>query len=238
MGLFRYSGNKGNFPRLDLSGYGRVVELFAGSCGFSTSHRFKSVLAIDCNSEITALLKWLKTKPDLQKLVKYQGTCFNIAELPDLLPEEKTYLRVNIASVCVGQLSSWFIYPQHTLPVEETERWLDLIQGWKFICGDYTCYRQQADDLVFIDPPYLGTCGNYGGNGFNESGLVEWVKGLDVDWIMTYGSSMAGLEGWERYSSKWIPNFRVGGSVLRSDWVTDCCGGNLWKELRVQRELF
>jgi len=119
--LFRYSGNKTKFPKIDLpDGTKRLVEPFCGSMGFSLQYDMPA-LGMDISSEIIDLLKWLKTvdEKSLDNLRIYEGNRIDVRKVPELTKEERSYLRINIASVCVGQLSSYTIYPQHKLPVDE-----------------------------------------------------------------------------------------------------------------------
>lgn len=218
--LFRYSGNKCKFPHISLpASTKRLVEPFCGSCGFSLQYNLPT-LAMDSNLELVNMLKWLQSKPDsLEALKAYEGKKVSVRELP-VSNEAKTYLRVNIASVCVGQLSSYTIYPQHKLPIEETKKAIERIQDWEFLHSCYTKYKQRDGDFLFIDPPYLDTSGNYGSNGLDMNEFVSWIKSLTVPYIITYKEPIQAISniGWNCWLVKKVPNMRRGGSSIREDW--------------------
>lgn len=220
--LFRYSGNKTNFPTIDLSGIERIVEPFAGSMGFSLQYNLPA-LGIDKSSELINLLNWLKsaTDSDLEKLRHYEGSKVNIKTIKELSNEEKTYLRINIASAVVGQLSSWTIYPQHKLPIESTQLAIGKIRNWKFKNDDYVNYVSKKGDLLFIDPPYLGTSGNYNENSLNMKDFLNWEESLTVPHIITYSEPIEEIDSdWYCWLTKKVPNIRQGGSKIRKDYYT------------------
>ena len=220
--LFRYSGNKTDFPEMDLSKYKRIVETCAGSMGFSLQYDLPA-LGIDYSLELINLLKWLQTVSDknLDKLKQYEGQRLDIRKIPNLSDEEKTYLRINIASVMVGQLSSWTIYPQNKLPIEQTKRAIRKIKNWKFKHGSYLNYVCKEGDFLFIDPPYLGTLGNYNENDLNMNEFLSWQKQLWVPHIITYGSPIKEIKTkWKCWLEKKVPNIRLGGSKIRKDYYT------------------
>lgn len=220
--LFRYSGNKTTFPLVDLTEYDRIVEPFAGSMGFSLQYDLPA-LGMDKSSELINLLNWLKsaTNNDLEKLRKYEGSKINIRTIKELSDEEKTYLRINIASAVVGQLSSWTIYPQHKLPIEATKLAIQKIRNWKFKNDDYQNYVSKKGDFLFIDPPYLGTSGNYNENSLNMKDFLKWEEALIVPHIITYSEPIEETNSeWICWLTKKVPNIRQGGSKTRKDYYT------------------
>lgn len=220
--LFRYSGNKTDFPEIDVSNHKRIVETFAGSMGFSLQYDLPA-LGIDYSLELINLLKWLQTVSDknLDKLRQYEGQKIDIRKIPGLSDEERTYLRINIASVMVGQLSSWTIYPQNKLPIEATKKARKKIKNWKFKHGTYLDYIQKEGDLAFIDPPYLNTSGNYNENSLDMETFLKWEKSLWVPHIITYVMPIRQIKTkWKCWLEKKIPNVRLGGYKIRKDYYT------------------
>jgi len=165
------------------------------------------------------MLNWLKTKPDLHNLRKYEG--LNKVDVRDLdvTPEEMYYLKVNITSLVSGQLSSWKIYPQHKLPIDDTMACYDKIQSFSFSKQSYLDYEYKEGDLLFIDPPYLNTKGNYSKNSLNLDEFIDWVSSIKAPKIITYKEPIKEIVGdWNRWLIKKVPNVRKGGTLTREDW--------------------
>lgn len=230
---FKYSGNKikalqkcdFNIPECT-----RIVEPFMGAATFALTLG-KEWLGIDSNIDLILLMEWLKNScwpGKLRNLYEYQGIRGSIKDLP-IGDQAKTYLRVNISGVYVGQLSSWVIYPQHKLPIEDTIDVLPIIKQGTFYCGEAMSYEPREGDLVFIDPPYLDTSPNYKSANKQSYDVVtkEYVGALldkigDTNWIFTYGNGAEELfpdiEWHEIYTRK-VPNIRGGGVVTRTEHI-------------------
>jgi len=198
-----------------------------GAACFSISSG-KEWFGIDSNAELVLMMEWLKTVDESQlwELRRYEGKRVSIKDIPER-QEIKTYLRINISGVYVGQLSSWIIYEQHKLPVEQTIRCLPSIRKGTFYCGDALSYAPEDGDLVFIDPPYINTEPNYKSKKkdykyMNPSVLSEFVKGLEVPWIFTYGQGAKELFpdfDWKEVYTRRVPNIRMGGTVERTEHI-------------------
>jgi hypothetical protein len=161
--------------------------------------------------------------PDLDGLRVYEGDKISVKTL-SIREEARDYLRVNLAGIYVGQLSSWMIYPQHRLPVEDTKIAMRKIHNWKFIHGSYRTYKQKDGDFLFIDPPYLGTDGNYGVEDLNIKTFTKWIKKLEVPYVLTYQCPIEAISNeWVCWLTKRVPRIRTGGSEERKDWY---CKGN------------
>lgn len=195
---FRYVGSKIKLFKkcdFDIPECTHVIEPFMGSACFSLSMD-KPWIGFDSKPDLVAMFNWLKTVPEsrLRELKQYEGTSFSIKDLP-LSNEEKSYLRVNISGVYVGQMGSWKIYRQHKLPVEQTITALPMIRKGVILCRDFkeSLRWTLPTSLVFVDPPYLGTDANYGvkHKEFNPEELIDYLNRLTnagVNWIFTYGT--------------------------------------------------
>lgn len=223
---FKYSGNKVRLLQkcdFDIPECSRVVEPYMGSATFALSMG-KEWLGIDYNTELIMMMEWLKTVSvsDLRDLLQYQGKRENVKYLP-VNDCAKTYLRINISGVYVGQLNSWTIYPQHKLPVETTLDAIENLRKGTMYCGDAITYEPQEGDLVFIDPPYINTNPGYktAKKSFelvNPKDILEFIDGLaGVNWIFTYGDNARELfpeiEWYDVYTKK-VPNIHGGGGVV------------------------
>lgn len=71
--------------------------------------------------------------------------------------------------------------------------WSELVRSYRFIHDTYqrTTSRATPGDLVYLDPPYGGTSGQYYG-GISVEELVKYLKSLNqrsVRWILSYDGS-------------------------------------------------
>jgi site-specific DNA-adenine methylase len=207
MKLFRYSGGKSRLSTLyKLPGkpFDRIVEPYLGSGSFALSHiEGKSALGFEINEDLYDMWCWLKeTTPEelisLQQLVEELKREQEKPDLKDINLENGplTYLRVNVCSVMTGQLSSWKIYPQHKLPIENTIECLPLLKNFEVVLGSGEGFQNKETDLVFIDPPYLNTTGNYKSvknkkleREYDPQKTVELIARLDCPVIFTYGTN-------------------------------------------------
>tara|TARA_B100001778_G_scaffold334984_1_gene350354 strand:- start:26632 stop:27381 length:750 start_codon:yes stop_codon:yes gene_type:complete len=239
--LFRYSGNKRNIVPLlrplEVRPK-RVVEPYLGSGSFMLS-RFEPGLGIDTNEDIVALWKWLRDEASPSKLF---ALAKRVNEAVEAHPEKKpdvrelelergpeTYVRVNCSGVYAGQLSSWVLYPQHKLPARDTSKMLHRLKNIEIIHGDAGDYQEQDGDVVLLDPPYVGTRGNYkeaAKSGIEESyspqQTIDLIARLSCPVILTYGDGADETfpqYEWKQVVKKKVPNIRKGGTVERSENV-------------------
>lgn len=236
--LFRYSGNKAKLLPLYRPiphGVTRVVEPYLGSGAFSLNASVPAV-GYEINGDLCAMWNWLKsaTPQDLQDLNALVEDWKKRTEKPDVRDMaldlgRQTYVRVNCCSVVVGQLSSWKVYPQHSLPIAETLKCLPRLQDITVIHGRGESHVAQEGDLLFVDPPYVGTTGNYvekGGKNIEDAykpqDTINLLSGVRCPVIFTYGSNAREIFPqftWELVKTVKVPNMRKGGTVDRTEWV-------------------
>lgn len=237
MGLFRYSGNKEKlvkYYKTPPKGTKRIVELFLGSGAYSIANSEIPAIGYEINSYLCEMWNFLKTtsKKELEDLDAFIRDCKSKEEKPDCkllgLPKGKeTYVRVNCTGVYTGQLSAWKIYPQHSLPIDKTITLLPKIQQIEIANQSFETYQQQEGDLVFCDPPYIGTIANYKSgksheDKFNPETVSDFLKTLTVPIIFTYGTSCQTVfpdYEWQKILDKKVPNIRCGGTVDRTENV-------------------
>lgn len=236
--LFRYSGNKAKLLPLYRPvphGVKRVVEPYLGSGAFSINASVPAV-GYELNGDLCAMWNWLKgaTPQDLQDLNALVEGWKQRTEKPDVRDMaldlgRQTYVRVNCCSVVVGQLSSWKVYPQHSLPIAETVKCLPRLKDITVIHGRGESHVAQDGDLLFVDPPYVGTTGNYvekGGKNIEDAykpqDTVNLLSRVSCPVIFTYGSNAREVFPqftWELVKTVKVPNMRKGGTIDRTEWV-------------------
>ena len=240
MRLFRYSGNKAKLAALyDLPQrpFKRIVEPYLGSGAFSLRHcEGKDVLGYEINEDLYDMWMWLKTvSPDqLIELYDFVEDLKTKEDKPDLRSVNLengplTYLRVNVCSVMIGQLSSWKVYPQHKLPVKKTIECLPLIRNFEIVLGNGEDYISKDGDLAFIDPPYLNTTGNYKSTknarietSYDPRTTVDLISRLSCPIIFTYGTNAPDIFpqfDWKLIKQIKVPNIRSGGTVDRMEYA-------------------
>jgi DNA adenine methylase len=102
----------------------------------------------------------------------------------------------------------------HTRRGIEPERFRSVVTGWskaiqqvQFRTEDFqaSLERVQARDVVFLDPPYVGTRGRYHPAQFNFSRLWDTLDHLNrvgAFWILT----LDGTAGERDYGDQWVPS--------------------------------
>lgn len=237
---FRYSGNKSRlvpYYRRPPPDTKRVVELYLGSGAYSMSCDLPC-LGYELNADVVAMWKWLQTTnaaelQDLDDLVESTKKTHEKADVRSLKLERgpETYVRVNVSGVYTGQLGSWVIYPQHKLPIKNTILSLSRIRDIEVIHGSASEYSSTDGDLVFVDPPYVGTYAGYTEKRKAVSSLEKTydpketstiIQGLTRPTIFTYGDGASSLfpqYEWQHVLTRKVPNIRRGGTVDRSEWV-------------------
>lgn len=238
--IFRYSGSKWKvIEKLkSLPSHKRIVEAYLGSGAFVLSNSAPG-LGIDSNPNIVDLWNFLKetTVERLQELEKLREEA--VKNAPDNKPDVRTlnlkkgeelYLRVNVTGVYVGQLSSWKIYPKWRLPVEKTAKELERLKNIEVVLGKaHLDYTEKDGDLVFLDPPYIGTKANYKTNGkkgieeaYKTQDTVDLISRLSCPVILTYGTDAPLVfpqYQWQEVLRKKVPLIRTGGTVERIEHV-------------------
>jgi site-specific DNA-adenine methylase len=238
--LFKYSGCKTKllqFYRRPPEGTKRIVEPYLGSGAYILSTDMPG-LGYEINEEVVAMWRWLRNaKPEeIRQLDKMIREAKQNEEKPDvktmgLQLGPQTYVRVNATSVVTGQLKSWKIYPQHNLPAEDTIVCLPQLQNIEVIHGNANDYVHQDGDLLFIDPPYVGTDGGYQGKSkkidhgkvYNPDDTKRLISSTTNPIIFTYGDGAQEIFSeykWEHVKTAKVPNMRKGGTTDRSEWVS------------------
>ncbi len=239
--LFRYSGNKRSILPLlrPIPAHRRIVEpyLGSGSCILSND---SMALGIDVNTNIIDLWKWLRDEATPERLRELQKLVDEaVDKTPDKKPSvkdlglssgEMTYIRINVTGVYVGQLSSWKIYPQHRLPIEQTISLLPRLKNVEVLYGTAERYVEEDGDVVFVDPPYINTSANYKQDGkggieerYDPASTVRLVRSIKSPVIFTYGTNAPEVFpdfAWEIVVRKRVPRIRVGGTLERIEHVT------------------
>lgn len=235
--LFRYSGSKTKYLkyyRNPPEGVKRVVEPYVGSAAYILNSGLSGV-GYEINNDIYEMWMWLKTvsENDLLRLnsfldgIKEKGDKIDIRTL-NLEKGPETYIRVNVCSAMVGQLSSWKIYNKHNLPIGKTINSLPLLANIEIFNCDGESHIEQDGDLFFIDPPYINTSPNYTDQSkeiqdvYNPSTTDKFVRSLTCPVIFTYGSSAPQVfpdYNWQIVKEVKVPNLRNGGTVTRNEYV-------------------
>lgn len=232
--LFRYSGNKAKllplYRKPPVSAQ-RIVEPYLGSGAYGLNTDLP-VLGYDLNQDLVAMwhwlqkatiedLKYLETAVDMARFIEEKPDCRNLK----LATGPQTYVKINVCSVVVGQLSSWKIYPQHKLPVEQTIQCLSRLKRFEVHCASANSYEHKDGDLLFIDPPYVATSANYGKgmeDSYNPEDTVKLITSTTNHIIFTYGTSAPTIfpqYKWELVKTVKVPNMRKGGTTERHEYV-------------------
>ena len=226
---FRYSGSKRSLLKHYLpppTGTRRVVEPFIGGGAYTLNSSLPG-LGYDADRRVVDLWRWLQqtTEEELRALdAMLRSLPAKVVVRTLDLPEGAVlYLKINVFGLIVGQWSSWSTYPQHRLPVEATLKALPRIRQIEVKEADYRKVELKPNDMLFVDPPYVGTEGNY------KKGLAVEVQELTealLTWkqptIFTYGTGAPALFPrfkWQKVREKKVPCVRRGGSVFREEFV-------------------
>lgn len=240
--MLRYSGSKRRLlkhlpaPPLNTK---VMIEPFAGSLAYSIHYAKPRIVAAEANPLVRDLWHWLRdraTDADFKKLeaakpmekvnAKVWAAKHGFGE------PETTLARLQIASVVVGQLSSWMLYPQHSFGLEEFSQRLGYIKRAlapvrdDFLHPDILSAAQQPGAFAFVDPPYLDTSANYKSKGADHGGMnpkdvEDFVLGLSCPTLVTYGD---GAEEtfprltWTKAVTRKVPILRGGGTRDRTEW--------------------
>lgn len=212
----------------------RIIEPFLGSGSYTLSYGYEG-LGVDADPNVISLWEFLqKSSPEeLRSLDKWWEERKLLQPPADLLEIERElgkgaslYFKINVCGVYVGQWSSSLPYPQYALPVEKTidalpeARKLEVRLGdWKSVRGDL-----REGDAILLDPPYLGTSGNYKGEeSFDPSGITQEILSWGIPVLFTYGTGAPKIFpelSWEILLKRKVPRIRGGGTIDREEWVS------------------
>jgi site-specific DNA-adenine methylase len=240
---FRYVGSKWRLLKkinFDLPKFSQIIEPYAGSCSFSMNIG-KSFVAHDTNIDLITLWLWLKETATERRLFELQETInqypdkTDVRKIDGLLPGEITYIRINMTGLFVGQLSSWKIYKQFKLPIENTARCLPIIKNGTFLSDSASTYKPKKSHLIFIDPPYCANCSNYIDksqhknydniyNKIETKELIDKINSVGAKYIFTYGTTarkdFPNLK-WVKVLSKKMPNTHKAGEFkIREEFIS------------------
>lgn len=238
MKLFRYSGNKTKLIKnykMPPKGFSRIVEPYFGSGSFSINNPHKAI-GYEINNDLYQMLMWLKTvdRQDLEALKnivdinKSKNEKLDIRTL-DISKGAEIYLKINVCSAVVGQLSSWKIYPQHNLPIEETLKAIPRLREIDIYNTNGENHLEQDGDLLFIDPPYINTQANYLSKNkdyteiYNPENTKQFIKNLNCPVIFTYGTNAQEIFpefDWQLVKEIKVPNIKNGGTISRYEHVS------------------
>jgi len=249
---FRYSGSKWRLLQkvnFDLPKFNRIVEPYCGSCSFSMCFN-KSFVGYDLNSDLIELWNWLKTTTDtrllkIQQIISNCNDKMDVRNIIELSPGEITYIRINMTGLFVGQLSSWKLYKQFNLPIQNTLKCLPHIQKHgTFINKPSNAYNPRNSDLIFLDPPYLHSLSNYIDksnkkncdiyNKLETEELIDKINNVGAKYIFTYGTTakkdFPGFK-WAKILSKKMPNSHKPGEFkIRDEFITSNIPFDIIKE--------
>ena len=236
MKLFRYSGSKESllhlYPKPPAS-CKRIVEPYLGSGCYGLHYSRLPVLGYEINPLVYRLWKYLqKVTPqqlkELDSLIQQTADKTDVRQLK-LKKGPQTYVRLNVCSLMVGQLTSWGIYRQHNLPIDETIKCLPQLHRFTVINDDGATHVPIKTDLLFVDPPYIDTIGGYKSSICHETTydpastikLVDKAVSKGCSVIFTYGSNAKTV--FPDY--KWVPikkksvSRRSTGTTDRTEYV-------------------
>lgn len=235
--LFRYSGNKARYLRhyrRPPDGTVRIVEPYLGSGAYALNQPYPAV-GYELNGDLCETWWWLQQTTvaelhDLNERVTHSQQAHPKQDVRELGLQKgpETYVRLNVCSAVVGQLSSWRIYPQHRLPIEHTVRALPHVQRVTVVNEPGETHLAEPGDTLFVDPPYIGTTGNYQAadnkhleRRYQPSDTVTLVtNNPDTPTVITYGTDAATVFpewAWTRIATRNVPNLRNGGTVTRHE---------------------
>lgn len=167
--FFRYYGAKWALSRRGVyqaPSFGRLVEPFAGSAGYSCAHHRREVVLLDRSPVICGVWRWLlaATPEEIRRL-----PC-PIDEVPPTLPQEvRWFLGFWIglgtatprkraskwARASVRSGSGWTPRTRDRIAHQ-----VEAIRHWRIVEGGYELAGEQPATW-FIDPPYQGRPGSY-----------------------------------------------------------------------------
>ena len=240
--MFRYSGSKHRLLKhlpIPPLGTSTIIEPFAGSLAYSTAYRASTIWAAEANPQVHRLLSWIRsaaTEADLDKVESCKPTekvdARKWAEQHGLNDAQTTLMRLQISGAYVGQLSSWVLYPQHQLKLQNLRKVLyDVKRALQPVGHDFRDPRfadasRHHLAMAFVDPPYLGTAGNYKSPG-EDHGVIDpghitsFIMNLQCPVLFTYGDGAAETFPdfvWQKAVTRKVPILRGGGTRERTEY--------------------
>lgn len=233
---WRYSGSKKRLLKFlpgPPLGTKRIVEPFAGSAAYGLHYRPRELVLAEANTDVRGLWEWVcgeATVQDLTDLEAKKPTEKVDARSLGLPKPQETLIRLMISGAYVGQLSSTVLYPQHSLDLSGIKSMLPYLQTavQKPVLKDF---REAASEtgFFFIDPPYIGTEGNYIDKsskknltgGISAAELTDFITKLKQPVLFTYGDDAPETFpafDWTLAVIRKVPILRGGGTRERREW--------------------
>lgn len=236
-GLFPYSGSKARvLNRLRPPPTRIVAEPFGGSLAYSMNHEVDAIYAADTPEIINIYLAASTMMPwefiDWQRRLEdtplIHGEDIRGRDFPPWL---EYLLRLSVCGVYVGQTTSYQVYGQyaHRAPVA-VERLASFASQARKLVGLRTDFRlldhlhTNHEVTWFIDPPYLGTFGNYRRQTpTTVEEISSFVEACHGPVCFTYGGDAPDVFpqfAWEMLQERKVPKIRTGGVGIRREYVT------------------
>ncbi len=209
--MFVYHGNKNRLiPKMrSISHLGikRVVEPFLGSGAYSIAQGLPAV-GYEINERLCGVWKWLQncTAEDLYDLearyiANFEGGKNLKVRIDDCgySQPEADYVRLQCGGMVPGSLKNNLTYwnqkgnRHRSLAITGTINCLEAIRNIEVRCEDGHSHVVEDGDLLFVDPPYLGTQASYISSKGDPTKLYDPQKTVDLinstsnPIIMTYG---------------------------------------------------
>lgn len=237
---FRYSGSKDELLpllRQPPIGVKEIIEPFAGSARYGIYHQPQKLHLYEANTDVYELWRWLineATEDELTSLEENKALFTKSVKELNLAQGPETLMRLTCSGIYVGQLSSWVMYPQHTVDFSLIKYLLPFFKNRTSLAG--RDFRQSIEHngkpgvLYFIDPPYLGSTGCYIDKSqkidhdkvLTTTEIADFICALSSPVVFTYGNDAPEIFpqfNWTRLKLKSVPQISSGGSKVRSEWV-------------------
>jgi len=227
---FPYMGNKSRYVKYIRSppkNTERVVELYLGSGAyFLNKSGDLQGLGFEYDKNLCELWWWLQkqTKQDIEDLaeyIEYAKTKFKyVQELTNDYGLEKgaeLFVRICCCGWSKGVLENSLLFKEYKINVKVD---LDKIKQIEVLNKPCSHYNYREGDLVFIDPPYIDTYGNYQNSGYHPDQTRRIIKTIKGPIIFTYGDNCTFPEyHWQKLGNKAV-GLQSGESRVRGEYIT------------------
>lgn len=238
--MFRYSGSKYRLRRHlrpPPANVTTIVESLAGSAKYGCHYKPERLILYEKNRDVRELWEWLIKHATVERLHEIEAMRpkekIDVRELA-LSKQEQTLMRLTCSGAYVGQLSSFVLYPQHSVNFKKIILALDWIKSSVKIGGDDFAqsleHNGDPNVLFFVDPPYLKTAPNYIdktsrkdlSNDLTTGEINAYVSEITSPVIFTYGSDAPEVFpdfNWDPPIETKVPRIRTGGTKIRLEHV-------------------
>jgi site-specific DNA-adenine methylase len=242
--MLRYSGSKRRLLKFlpgPPLGTTTIVEPFAGSLAYALHYQKPKIVAAEANPLVRDLWCWFRnraTEADFTRIEslkpKEKIDARVWAKQHDLGEPETTLVRLQISGAYVGQLSSFSLYPQHSLGLQEFRNRLSYIKRSlapvrdDFRHPEILAATKEPNAFAFVDPPYLDTKANYKSKGQDHGSITpqeveDFILGLSCPTLVTYGDGAQETFPrltWTKAVTRKVPILRGGGTRERTEWYS------------------